>query len=158
MSLSRARSVRAALAVMSTLMVSACFKPLYGGPEGAALRDDLQAIAVDPIPERTGHYLANEMHFLLNGTGSEVAPKYRLQIALHERAQASVVDSATQRATAGNVRETSTEPSQWPPLHGYRHVVGVDQCQKQSAPRFSIVPRQSGEFIIKILKTEIDSK
>jgi len=103
MSLSKARSLRAALAVMSTLMVSACLKPLYGGPEGAALQSDLQAIAVDPIAERAGHYLANELHFLLNGTGSEVPPKYRLQIVLRERLQASLVDSVTQRATAGSI-------------------------------------------------------
>ena len=76
---------------------------MYGGPDGAALQNDLQAIAIDPIPERAGHYLANELHFLLNGTGSEVAPKYRLQIVLRERIQASLVDTVTQRATAGSI-------------------------------------------------------
>ena len=103
MSLSRARSLRAALAVTASLVLSGCLKPMYGGPDGAALQNDLQAIAIDPIPERAGHYLANELHFLLNGTGSEVAPKYRLQIVLRERIQASLVDSVTQRATAGSI-------------------------------------------------------
>jgi LPS-assembly lipoprotein len=103
MSLSRARLSRAALAVTACLALSACLKPMYGGPEGAALRSDLQAIAVDPIPERAGHYLANELRFLLNGTGSEVTPRYRLQITLRERIQASLVDSITQRATAGSI-------------------------------------------------------
>lgn len=103
MLLSRARSLRVSLAVTACLILSGCFKPMYGGPEGAALQNDLQAIAIDPIPERAGHYLANELHFLLNGTGSEVPPKYRLQIGLRERLQASLVDSLTQRATAGSI-------------------------------------------------------
>jgi LPS-assembly lipoprotein len=103
MSLSRARFLRAALVVTTSLMLSACFKPMYGGPEGAALQSDLQAIAIDPISERAGHYLGNELRFLLNGTGSEVAPRYRLQIVLRERIQASLVDSVTQRATAGAI-------------------------------------------------------
>jgi LPS-assembly lipoprotein len=103
MSLSRARSLRAALAVTTCLFLSGCFKPMYGGPEGAALQNDLQAIAIAPIAERAGHYLGNELRFLLNGTGSEVPPKYRLQIVLRERIQASLVDSVTQRATAGSI-------------------------------------------------------
>lgn len=103
MSLSRARSLRAALAVTACLILSGCLRPIYGGPEGAALQSDLRAIAIDPIPERAGHYLANELRFLLNGSGSEVPPKYRLQIVLRERIQASLVDSVTQRATAGSI-------------------------------------------------------
>lgn len=85
------------------LPVMGCFKPMYGGVEGAALQNELQAIAIDPIPERAGHYLANELRFLLNGTGSEVKPKYRLQITLRERVQASLVDSTSQRASAGSI-------------------------------------------------------
>ena len=85
------------------LPVMGCFKPMYGGVEGAALQNELQAIAIDPIPDRTGHYLANELRFLLNGTGSEVRPKYRLQITLRERVQASLVDSTSQRASAGSI-------------------------------------------------------
>lgn len=103
MSSFKAGSLRASLAVASALLLSACFKPMYGGPEGVALQNDLQAIAIDPIPERSGHYLANELHFLLNGTGSDVPAKYRLQITLRERIQASLVDSVTQRATAGAI-------------------------------------------------------
>ncbi len=85
------------------LPVMGCFKPLYGGVEGVALQNDLAAIAIDPIPERSGHYLANELRFLLNGTGSEVKPKYRLQIVLRERVQVSLVDSTSQRASAGSI-------------------------------------------------------
>ena len=97
------RTSRFGLVLALILPVMGCFKPMYGGVEGAALQNELQAIAIDPIPDRTGHYLANELRFLLNGTGSEVKPKYRLQITLRERVQASLVDSTSQRASAGSI-------------------------------------------------------
>jgi LPS-assembly lipoprotein len=97
------RLSRFGLILAVILPVMGCFKPMYGGVEGAALKNELQAIAIDPIPDRTGHYLANELRFLLNGTGSEVRPKYRLQITLRERVQASLVDSTSQSASAGSI-------------------------------------------------------
>lgn len=97
------RLSRFGLILAVVLPVMGCFKPMYGGVEGAALKNELQAIAIDPIPDRTGHYLANELRFLLNGTGSEVRPKYRLQITLRERVQASLVDSTSQSASAGSI-------------------------------------------------------
>lgn len=97
------RSLRFLSVTIGGLALSGCLKPMYGGLEGAALRSELQAIAIDPIPERAGHYLGNQLRFMLNGTGSEVPPKYRLQVTLRERIQASLVDSVTQRATAGSI-------------------------------------------------------
>jgi LPS-assembly lipoprotein len=97
------RLSRFGLVFATILPIMGCFKPMYGGVEGAALQNELQAIAIDPIPDRTGHYLANELRFLLNGTGSDVRPKYRLQITLRERVQASLVDSTSQRASAGSI-------------------------------------------------------
>jgi LPS-assembly lipoprotein len=97
------RLSRFGLIVTLILPIMGCFKPMYGGVTGTALQNELQAISIDPIPERTGHYLANELRFLFNGTGSEVKPKYRLQITLRERVQASLVDSASQRASAGSI-------------------------------------------------------
>ncbi len=103
MSLFEPRFARIGLVVSATLLVSGCLKPMYGGIEGAALRSELAAIAVDPIPERAGHYLANELHFALNGTGADVPPKYHLQVVLRERVQTTLVDSITGRATSGSV-------------------------------------------------------
>ena len=97
------RLSRFGLVIALILPVMGCFKPLYGGIDGAGLQNELQAIAIDPIPERAGHYLTNELRFLLNGTGSQVQPKYRLQITLRERVQASLVDSTSQRASAGSI-------------------------------------------------------
>ena len=54
---------------------------------------DLAAIAVDPIPDRLGHYLGDDLIYALNGTGSHVTPKYRLTVTLAERVQTPLVNT-----------------------------------------------------------------
>ena len=49
------------VAVLLCAPLAGCFQPMYGGPAGQALVQDLRAIKVEPIPERIGHYLANEL-------------------------------------------------------------------------------------------------
>jgi LPS-assembly lipoprotein len=87
----------------ASLLLSGCLQPMYGGIEGGALRSELSAIAIEPIPDRIGHYLANELIFSLNGTGSQVTPKYRLYIAIRETVQTPLIDTISGRATAGSV-------------------------------------------------------
>lgn len=96
------RIARRLLAIAPALALAACFQPLYGSLNGQ-LREELQAIAVDPIPERLGHYLGNELIFALNGSGSTVTPKYRLLVTLNERVQTPLVDTFQSRATAATV-------------------------------------------------------
>ena len=100
----RMRSLLGLAAVLiGGLPLAGCYEPLYGGAAGGQLRDDLAAIAVDPVPDRLGHYLGNELIFLLNGTGSTVTPKYRLTISPRERVQSPVIDTISGRATAGTL-------------------------------------------------------
>lgn len=93
------------LVFMAPLAVAlaGCIQPLYGtlGPGG--LEGELQAIKVEPIPDRFGHYVEKELRFAFNGTGAEVAPKYRLVVSLKQRVQAPVIDTVTARATAATV-------------------------------------------------------
>ncbi|GAC1337421.1 MAG: hypothetical protein NVSMB26_24600 [Beijerinckiaceae bacterium] len=86
------------------LLLSGCFQPLYGPlASGGSLQDELQAIAVNPIPERLGHFVENELAFAFNGTGSTVVPKYRLTVVLRERVQTPLIDTVTARASAATV-------------------------------------------------------
>jgi LPS-assembly lipoprotein len=99
------RSLKACgLAVMLALGLSGCVEPLYG-PKlgGASIVPDMQAIKVEPIPDRLGHYLENELIFALNGTGSTVTPKYRLVVTPRERLSTPIVNSVTGEAQAGDV-------------------------------------------------------
>ena len=76
---------------------------MYAGLAGDGLRSELAAIKVEPISERIGHYLSNELMFALNGSGSEVSPKYRLAIVVTEKIQTPLVDTISGRATAATV-------------------------------------------------------
>jgi LPS-assembly lipoprotein len=92
------------LALAASLALSACIEPLYGPlGAGAPLAAELQAIAIDPIPERIGQYVRNELIFGFNGTGSEVQPRYRLSVLLKERVQTPIIDTVTMRATSAAV-------------------------------------------------------
>ena len=85
------------------ITLGGCVQPLYGTLGAGVLESELQAIKIEPIPERFGHYVEKELAFAFNGTGLEVAPKYRLVVNLKQRVQAPVVDTVTSRATAATV-------------------------------------------------------
>lgn len=90
--------------ILCALPLSGCIEPLYGPlGSGAPLAAELQAIDVAPIPDRIGHYVRNELIFAFNGTGSEVAPRYRLTVSLRERVQTPIIDTVTTRATSATV-------------------------------------------------------
>ena len=95
--------VRASGALGLTALLSACVQPLYGTLGQGVLEKELQAIQIEPIPDRFGYYLGKELVFAFNGTGAEVAPKYRLVIKLKQRVQAPTVDTVTSRATSASV-------------------------------------------------------
>ncbi|WP_036260046.1 LPS assembly lipoprotein LptE [Methylocapsa aurea] len=100
----RRRLGRALASLAACFAVSGCFQPLYGPlSAGGDVAGELQAIAIDPIPERLGHYLVNELIFDLNGTGSHVPPRYRLTIRLRENVQTPLIDTVTGYPTAGSV-------------------------------------------------------
>ena len=83
-------------------LLGGCFKPLLAGAGGERLRSELESIRVEPIPDRMGHYLGNELSFLL-GTGSaNPSTQYRLQINLVQRVQTPVIDTVSGRASAAS--------------------------------------------------------
>ncbi|HEX4765826.1 MAG TPA: hypothetical protein VH414_06060 [Lichenihabitans sp.] len=104
MSSSKARPamLRASLLGLMLLGLGGCLQPMYsslGGNLGAELR----AIKVEPVPDRLGHYLHDQLITNLNGTGESVAPKYRLVLTTHEYVQTALVDTTTQRPVSGTV-------------------------------------------------------
>jgi LPS-assembly lipoprotein len=86
------------------LALSGCIQPLYGPlSAGGDVAGELQAIAVEPIPNRLGHYLGNELVFGFNGTGSQVPPKYRLFVTVTENVQTPLIDTVSGYPSAANV-------------------------------------------------------
>jgi LPS-assembly lipoprotein len=91
-------------ALLMGLTLSGCIQPLYG-PLGAGgdVAGELQAIAVEPIPNRLGHYLGDDLIFGFNGTGSQVPPKYRLIVTVTENVQTPLLDTVSGYPSAANV-------------------------------------------------------
>ena len=76
--------------------------PLYMS-QGGDMQAILQSIAVDPIPDRFGHYLADKLMTGLNGTGSTVVPRYHLVVVPHIAVQTPLINTVTATASAATV-------------------------------------------------------
>ena len=91
-------------ALLMGLALSGCIQPLYGPlSAGGKVAGELQAVAVEPIPNRLGHYLGNELIFGFNGTGSQMPPKYRLIVTMTENVQTPLLDTVSGYPSAANV-------------------------------------------------------
>lgn len=93
----RARPV-AALGL--SLALAGCFQPLYGESAHPGLTETLRTVKVTPIPERIGHYLADDLMSRFNGTGTTEEPKYRLDIKIAKAASSPIVESQFGFATS----------------------------------------------------------
>ncbi len=136
----RGRSLAGRLvAVVAGLALSGCFQPLYGPfSAGGDVASEMQAVAVDPIPDRLGHYLGNELIFALNGTGSHVPPKYRLSISVRENAQTPLIDTVTGYPSAATIVVTAE--------YKLTPVGGGDPILKGTATTFATYDRTSQRF------------
>lgn len=99
----KAFRIRLGFALISVFMTAGCFQPMLGGPSGGLLVEELRAIKVQPINDRIGHYLGNELSFALNGSGSDKLEKYKLVVTLSQRVQTPIIDTVSGRATAASV-------------------------------------------------------
>jgi LPS-assembly lipoprotein len=86
----------------ATIATSGCVRPLLAGAGGDHLVEEMSSIRLEPIPERLGHYLVNELAFALKGS-RETSEKYRLIISLSQRIQTPIVDTVSGRATSTTV-------------------------------------------------------
>jgi LPS-assembly lipoprotein len=95
----------AGFVLTASLLLAGCLQPVYGplSEGGGAVGAELQAIAVDQIQGRTGHYLGDELIFALNGTGSQVPPKYHLIVVLRETTGTPLIDTVTGYPTASTI-------------------------------------------------------
>ena len=98
-------SLRRLMSLGAMLALGGCLQPMYGqfAEGGPGLQRELQAIAIEPIPDRIGHYLGDDLIFDFNGTGSNVPPKYRLFVTLNESVQTPLIDTVSGRASAGTL-------------------------------------------------------
>ena len=107
-------TIRLALLIASGLVLSACVRPLYGEMSAAhAVRPELAAIDVKPMPDVIGHYLREELIFNLTGGApdSKLGPnKYQLIVTTSDETLAAAIDnneSAGSRSDAASVQVTA---------------------------------------------------
>ena len=139
--LSRGFSRRFALAfaALTGFAVAACIQPLYGSLAGGGdVASELQAIKIEPVPDRLGHYLANDLIFGLNGTGAPVEPKYVLKIYVRENVQSALVDTVTGYPSSGTI-VVSADYTLTP-------LRGGDPIAKGTATTFASYDRNSQRF------------
>jgi LPS-assembly lipoprotein len=98
------RAPGAAAALLLASGLSGCFTPLYGEAAHPGLVEDMRAIEVAPIPNRIGHYLADNLITDVNGTGQTVLPpKYRLTVTVSLGTQTPTVNSELNVATSATL-------------------------------------------------------
>jgi LPS-assembly lipoprotein len=72
------------LAAFSAVLLAGCgFHPMYG----STLEPQLTAIYVEPIAERDGYELRNQLIDLLHSDGSKAGKRYILKVTLNETSQ-----------------------------------------------------------------------
>jgi LPS-assembly lipoprotein len=78
---------------VSAIALSGCgFQPLYGPTaSGAQLADVMKTVDINTVPGRVGQRIRNELIFRTTGGGYAGEPKYRLEIALRESIQRTLV-------------------------------------------------------------------
>jgi len=97
--------VFAALGLAAT--TAGCFQPLYGEAAHPGLVQAMHEVEVAPIPDRIGHYLADDLITRMNGTGQTLKPKYRLKINLSKSLQTPTIESQIQMADSATVTGTA---------------------------------------------------
>ena len=94
-------------ALLLAAATGGCFQPLYGEAAHPGLVEALREIEVTPIPDRMGHYLADDLISRLNGSGETPKPKYRLTIKLSQSLTTPTIESQIQTADAATVTGTA---------------------------------------------------
>jgi LPS-assembly lipoprotein len=99
--------MRYAAAIAGCLLLGGCgFHPLYAVPEmpKGAMQQHLRSIYVEPVQEKLGYELRNQLIDLLDGQGEAAGARYHLRIVLTTRSEAIGVQSQT---APGGVTQTA---------------------------------------------------
>jgi LPS-assembly lipoprotein len=89
------RKALLALALVPTLMLGGCFRPMLADPANGApgLKDRLAAIAIDQVQDRVGQQVRNRLSFDLTGGGEAPPPRYSLTLVTSTFAESALVDA-----------------------------------------------------------------
>ena len=101
------RPIPSLAALALSLALAGCFQPLYGEAAHPGLVQAMREVEVTPIPDRIGHYLADDLISRMNGSGETPKPRYRLTVRLSKSVQTPTIESQIQTADAATVTGTA---------------------------------------------------
>jgi len=87
-----------AVALLPTLMLGGCFRPMYASTDDAAvpgLTQTLSSISIDQTEDRTTQIIRNKLSFDLTGGGEAPDPRYKLTLLANIYADTALVNSFT---------------------------------------------------------------
>ena len=84
-----------------------CMQPIYGEAAHPGLVQAMREVEVAPIPDRIGHYIADDLISRLNGSGETPRPRYRLKVLLSRSTTTPTIESQIQTADAATVTGTA---------------------------------------------------
>lgn len=117
---------RASAFVALSLLVAACgFRPLFGNFDEGSASADLATIEIEPIADRAGQQLHNQLLDRLTPEGRPAEATYKLRIELREAFQRFAIDKAefaTRAAYRLNASYNLFEPDGQKPIHSGRVV------------------------------------
>jgi LPS-assembly lipoprotein len=95
-----------AIAACGLLLAGCGFHPLYAVPDmpDGSMQKRLQSIYVEPVPERLGFELRNQLIDLLDGRGVPAGAAYRLHVSIARKSDAIGVQS---QAAPGGITQTA---------------------------------------------------
>jgi LPS-assembly lipoprotein len=98
--------MRSAVLLALALLLGGCgFHPLYAMPDApGGMQRKLGAIYVEPVPERLGFELRNQLIDLLDGRSEAAGAAYHLHLMLTEKSEAIGVQSQT---APGGITQTA---------------------------------------------------
>jgi LPS-assembly lipoprotein len=87
-----AKRLAAAMVLIAPLLAGCGFQPMYAETStGVQLDEVMRTVSVAKIPGRVGQRLRNDLIYATTGGGYRDAPFYRLEIAIRESVQDTVV-------------------------------------------------------------------
>lgn len=87
----------AAIAACGLLAAGCGFHPLYAVPDmpHGDMQKTLQSIYVEPVPDRLGYHLRNQLIDILDGRSQAPGAAYRLRVYLKQKSEAIGIQSQT---------------------------------------------------------------
>jgi len=88
-------------ALMACLLLAGCFRPMYGSIDNGAspVLQELSRVTIEPIDERVGQQVRNELVYAFSAGGEAADAPYKLVVTLKHSIQEGVIQPTGEAVT-----------------------------------------------------------